>query len=245
MKSGGCLEGVDVLLGMHLGLGHPTGTIVAGMDEFLAATKFRATFTGEAAHAAKNPSEGANAIQAAVTAVNNLHSLPRHGESLTRVNVGRIEGGVATNIVAPSASLEGEIRAGDTDALEELYHRTERVVEHSAEMHGVEVESTVLGHAPSASSDPVAVDAVAAAADRYPDVKNIRRESTFGASEDATTLMRCVQDGGIAGYIGIGTDHPSGHHTKKFDIDETSIKIGADVLTATFKEIKNNMGDNW
>jgi aminobenzoyl-glutamate utilization protein A len=44
--------------------------------------------------------------------------------------------------------------------------------------------------------------------------------------------MRRVQErGGEAGYVCIGTDHPGGHHTATFDVDERSLAIGVDVLT--------------
>jgi aminobenzoyl-glutamate utilization protein A len=241
MGAGGCVEGVDALLALHLGLGHPTGTVVAGMEDFLASTKFSATFTGEAAHAAADPSGGANAIQAAATAVNNLHALPRDADSVTRVNVGRIEGGVATNIVAPSAFLKGEVRAGSTAAVEELFSRAERVLESAGRMHGVDVETTVLGNAPSASSDDATVDAVATAADRCEAVDTVHRRYSFGASEDATHLMRAVQDdGGVAAYVGVGTDHPAGHHTSTFDVDEPSIGIGVDVLTDAVRALASS-----
>jgi aminobenzoyl-glutamate utilization protein A len=50
--------------------------------------------------------------------------------------------------------------------------------------------------------------------------------------------MRAVQqNGGSAAYVGVGTDHPGGHHTATFDVDEDSIPIGIDVLTGAIHEI--------
>jgi len=38
----------------------------------------------------------------------------------------------------------------------------------------------------------------------------------FGASEDATFLMKRVQEeGGLATYLIVGTDHPTSHHTRR------------------------------
>jgi aminobenzoyl-glutamate utilization protein A len=43
--------------------------------------------------------------------------------------------------------------------------------------------------------------------------------------------MDRVQDhGGRASFVGVGTDHPGGHHTPTFDVDERSLRIGVDVL---------------
>jgi aminobenzoyl-glutamate utilization protein A len=44
--------------------------------------------------------------------------------------------------------------------------------------------------------------------------------------------MRRVQDrGGKAAYVGIGTDHPGGHHSATFDVDEESIRIGVETIS--------------
>jgi aminobenzoyl-glutamate utilization protein A len=57
---------------------------------------------------------------------------------------------------------------------------------------------------------------------------------SLGGSEDATYLMRRVQDnGGLAAYVCIGTDHPGGHHTPTFDVDEETIRIGVETLAGS------------
>jgi len=60
----------------------------------------------------------------------------------------------------------------------------------------------------------------------------------FGVSEDVTYLMQHVQDnGGLASYVLIGTDHPTSHHTPTFDIDESSLEIGVALLSETALEL--------
>jgi len=61
---------------MHIGLDHPTGEIVAGIDGFLAVSHLEAEFTGESAHAGGHPEQGRNAVQAMATAVQNLYGIP-------------------------------------------------------------------------------------------------------------------------------------------------------------------------
>jgi aminobenzoyl-glutamate utilization protein A len=92
----------------------------------------------------------------------------------------------------------------------------------------------VVGEAPSATSDEELVDVVAEAAGGVRGVDSVRRRGELGGSEDATYLMQYVQDnGGVAAYVGIGTDHPGGHHTATFDVDEDSLEVGVDTLTGT------------
>jgi aminobenzoyl-glutamate utilization protein A len=50
--------------------------------------------------------------------------------------------------------------------------------------------------------------------------------------------MKRVQDrGGLAAYVGVGTDHPGGHHTGTFDVDEESLAVGVDVLAGAVREV--------
>ena len=60
----------------------------------------------------------------------------------------------------------------------------------------------------------------------------------LGGSEDATFLMQAVQDqGGLACYVGVGTDHPGGHHTSTFDVVEDDIAVGIDVLSGAILRV--------
>ena len=228
----GHLDDVDYLFALHIGLDHPTGEVVAGIGDFLAVRHFRADFRGESAHAGANPQAGRNAVQAMATAVQNLYAIPRHEDGATRINAGDVGGGSATNIVPEDAYIEGEVR-GETDALMEyMSEKADRVLEHAAAMHDCEVSIATHAEAPSAESDEALVDIVAEAADDVESVTSLLERAPLGGSEDATFLMQRVQErGGLATYVGIGTDHPGGHHTATFDVDEPSLSIGVDVLS--------------
>ncbi|MFA1610736.1 amidohydrolase [Halobellus rubicundus] len=238
MANSGRLDDVDYLFAVHVGLDHPSGEVVAGIDGFLAVSQFEAEFRGASAHAGARPEEGRNAMQAAATAIENLYGIPRHGDGATRVNVGVVEGGTATNIVAERVRIECEVRGETTDLMEYMDERAERVLESAAEMHGCEVERTQAGRAPSAVSDPELRDVVSRAASETEGVVSVLDADHLGGSEDATYLMRAVQEhGGEAAYVGIGTDHPGGHHTPTFDVDEASIGVGIDVVSRAILEL--------
>jgi aminobenzoyl-glutamate utilization protein A len=232
------LADVDYLLAVHVGLDHPTGEVTAGMDGFLAVSHFRAAFEGEPAHAGGRPNEGENAVQAAATAIQNLYAIPRHEDGATRVNAGKVGGGTATNIIPEEAFVEGEVRGETTELKDYMRVRAEQVIESAAKMHGCEVDLTTNGEAPSAESDQELVDVVGDVAAHTEGVENVIERDELGGSEDATYLMRTVQqNGGSAAYVGVGTDHPGGHHTATFDVDEDSIPIGIGVLTDSIREI--------
>jgi aminobenzoyl-glutamate utilization protein A len=234
----GLLDDCDQFLAAHVGLDHPTGEIVAGIDGFLAVHHFEATFTGEPAHAGANPGDGRNANQALAAAVQNLYAIPRHQDGVTRVNAGVVSGGSATNIVPEEAHVAGEVRGETTELKEYMRERAVEVLGGAAAMHGCEVDVETAGDAPSAVSDESLVDVVYDVASETEGVDSLLRRDDLGGSEDATFLMRRVQDhGGAACYVCVGTDHPGGHHTSTFDVDEDSLPIGVDVLAGTIRRL--------
>jgi len=211
------IEDVEYLYAVHVGLDHPTGEIVAAVGGFLAVSGFEVEFTGSPAHAGAHPEEGDNAIQAMSEAVTSMYGIARHGDGPTRVNAGVVEGGTAGNIIAEHARMEAEVRGSTTELMEYMWEETSTVIDAAAEMHGVEADRTLLSRAPSAESDELLANFIRDAAASVEGVDSVLDYDDLGGSEDATYLMNAVQEnGGNACYIGLGTDHPDGHHTAKF-----------------------------
>jgi len=234
----GEFDDCDHLLAVHVGLDHPTGEVVAGIDGFLAVQHVEAAFTGEPSHAGAHPEAGRNANLALATAVQNLYAIPRHADGRTRVNAGIIRGGSATNIVSDGAYIEGEVRGSTTELKDYMAEHAERVLRSAAEMHDCEVDVTVAGEAPSAVSDEELRELVGEVAGATPGVDTVLDRDELGGSEDATYIMQRVQDhGGTAAYVGVGTDHPGGHHTATFDVDEDSLPVGVSVLAESIRRL--------
>ena len=80
-----------------------------------AANRFHFTVTGAAAHAGLHPERGINAIQLAARCLADL-KLGRLDEEST-ANIGRINGGTATNIIRDSVRVEGEVRSHSLEKL--------------------------------------------------------------------------------------------------------------------------------
>ncbi len=238
MAEGGHLEDVDYLLAVHIGLDHPTGEVVAGIDGFLAVSHLDVTFHGESAHAGARPQDGHNAIQAMATAIENCYGIPRHSDGATRVNVGVVEGGTASNIIAETARMEVEARGETTALMLYMAEKVETVCQSAATMHDCTVDHERGASAPSAESNDELAAIVGEVAGSVTGVDRILPSDQLGGSEDATYLMRAVQQrGGLACYVGVGTDHPGGHHTPTFDVDEESIRHGIEVLSGTIERI--------
>ncbi|WP_096393135.1 amidohydrolase [Halorubrum trapanicum] len=238
MAESGHLDDVDYLYAVHVGLDHPSGEVVCGIEGFLAVRHFLAEFTGEPAHAGARPEQGRNTVQAMAAAIQNLYAIPRHADGPTRVNAGLVGGGTATNIIPEESYIEGEVRGQTTDLAEYMSDHADRVLDSAAEMHDCEVEVSTLGEAPSATSDDALAELVGESASDVAGVTNIVDSDELGGSEDATYLMNYVQEqGGLACYLGVGTDHPGGHHTSDFDVVEDDIAIGIDVIAGAIRRV--------
>lgn len=232
MAKSGFADGLDYLFAVHLGLDHPTGEVVAGIEKPLAMCHLTAEFIGTSAHAGKEPQQGDNAIQAMATAIQNIYGIPRHSEGMTRVNVGRADAGSASNVIAERAKIWGEVRGETTPLREYMKTEFERTLYAAAETHDCDVNFNIVSESPRSDSDTELADIVYQVADGTEGVDSPVRRAEFGASEDATFLMERIQDeGGLATYLIVGTDHPTSHHTPTFDIDERSLETGVEVLT--------------
>lgn len=232
------LDDVDRMLALHLGLGEETGTIVAGYDRPLSNAKLDVTFHGEPAHAGGEPHAGKNAAQALGTAIQNLYAIPRHGEGKTRINVGQVHSDNAQNVISEESELRVEVRGGTADLNEYMLRKARNVVDHAAGMHECTHNESLYGKTTTFDCDESMVRAVGDAAESVASVTQIKDRMDFGGSEDASFLIRKVQEhGGEATYIGIGASNTAGHHTAYFDIDEESLEVGVDVTCETLRSL--------
>lgn len=233
------LDDIQYFMALHLGLGNETGKVIAGYERPLSNAKLDVEFHGDSAHAGKAPQEGRNALQAAATAIQNLYAIPRHGEGTTRINIGQVHSPNAQNVISDHAQIRVEVR-GETASLNEyMFDSVTRIIEHAAGMHDTEYTSTLYGKTTTFTVDDQLVTAVADAAQSTESVTTVSKREEFGASEDASYLIKRVQaEGGQATYLGIGASNPSGHHTSRFDIDEDALQIGVDVIVETIKQLE-------
>tara|TARA_R110000751_G_scaffold2018_18_gene10621 strand:+ start:403808 stop:405016 length:1209 start_codon:yes stop_codon:yes gene_type:complete len=92
------------------------------------------TFTGQSAHAGRNPQDGRNAIVAASDLVLRIKAL--EAEDIT-VNPAKIEGGSANNVVPDLAVLRFNIRPKSTDAMSRFEAELEALITQVAAQHEV------------------------------------------------------------------------------------------------------------
>jgi aminobenzoyl-glutamate utilization protein A len=233
----GLLDGVEEIYGLHVGVrACETGQLVCGWDKLLGTVKLDALFKGVQSHASISPTAGRDALMAGALAVVNLKLAALQASAGTRVHAGQLVSGEARNIVASEALLKLEVRGETDELLKETRERAEALIKAAAEATQTRVRIDLVGSAPPASSDDVAVAQIRRASSSVPFFHSVtERRSDYGASDDMTVLMRRVQEqGGIAGFVGIGTPVGDGHHTPGFKIDDSILGPTAELFARVF-----------
>ncbi|MBA2256490.1 MAG: M20/M25/M40 family metallo-hydrolase [Thermoleophilaceae bacterium] len=116
----------------------PIGELMLAAPTFF---RIEARFLGHAAHAGIRPEEGRNAIAAAARAIEALE-LGRLDDETT-ANVGRIEGGTATNVVAERCDVELEARSLDHGRATAVAHAMVDAITEAAADAECDVETLV------------------------------------------------------------------------------------------------------
>lgn len=225
----GHLEGVDYILGGHMG-GDSSVTspyVSAGSGATLATAKLNISFRGTATHAAISPHLGGYAMLAAATAVLNLHAIPRHGDASTRVNVGKISGGTARNIVCDQVTLEMEVRGKSSAANDYMLNYAKRIAEQAAAMHGCSCEIQMMGAAKCGANSPHLTQRLLEVCREQLGLASVRAEALPSGSEDFSYLSDFViSRGGQACYFSHVVPCAGSFHNRLFDFNEAALENG-------------------
>ncbi|MDD4599699.1 Indole-3-acetyl-aspartic acid hydrolase [bioreactor metagenome] len=239
MVSAGAVDGVDYILGIHIGFqAKKTGQIICGTGKFLATTKLDVTYSGKPAHSGAAPEEGKNSLLAAATCALNLHAIARHGQGATRITVGTLVAGQGRNVIPPNAFFQMETR-GETSELDDyMAEQSRRIIAAAADMYGCQYAIKQVGGTKSGESSPEMITKVKEIATAMPFFNDIIEYSSFGATEDFSHFMTIVQqNGGMGTYIMIGSDLAAGHHSNYFNFDESILAPGVELMVRSVLDL--------
>ena len=239
MVKAGVVKGVDVVLGMHIGVGADSlGTFVCGCDGFLATTKMDVEITGLSAHAGAAPEKGKNALLAACAAASNLHAISRHSGGPTRITVGKLNAGQGRNVIPPNATLVMETRGETTELNEYMEAEAGRIIKAAAEMWGCTHAVKKMGGAASGASDAEIATVLQGVAGEMGVYDKIIFNDISGGSDDFTYMLDAVQKaGGKGSYCLVGSPLKASHHNDKFDYDEETLFRGAEIAARAIWKI--------
>lgn len=180
-----------------------------------AANKIQLKIYGKAAHAGVEPENGINAIVVASKAVSKLQ-LGRIDEETT-CNLGKIKGGVATNIVPEFVEIHGEVRSHDvkklktvTDNITKIFYNVAKELQDESGLP--RIEAIIENDFPN-TNIPDGHKAVLLAKKAADNIGVTLESKTIGGGADANIFF---SKGIVAGVLGTGMTNV---HTLNESID--------------------------
>lgn len=163
---------LDADMGLVLDGGRTAGQVVTAAPSAMHMTY---EVTGQAAHAGVCPEDGISAIKACSAGIAAMQFGRIDDE--TTANIGIIEGGEATNIVAPACVAEGEARSHDEEKLTAQVGHMRKAMEEACEELGADLsveESRSYQHFHLEDDHPVVAAALEAARTLDLDAQTLR-----------------------------------------------------------------------
>ncbi|HKG26646.1 MAG TPA: amidohydrolase [Thermomicrobiales bacterium] len=142
MIEGGAFDDVDVALSSHHSGDETTIATEPPQGTCLAVAPIRFEYAGRTAHAASDPHEGINALNAVIHLFVGLDALRQHVSPDVRIHGIITDGGKAPNIVPDYAAAVFYFRAATKEALNALIERGLAVAEGAASMTGARLTVT-------------------------------------------------------------------------------------------------------
>ena len=236
----GALDGVDVVLGIHLWNELAVGTLGVKAGPLMAAVdRLKITVRGLGGHGGK-PHRAADPVVAAahvVTALQSIVSREVAPLDAAVVTIGAIHGGQAFNVIPDVVELLGTIRTFDPELRRSMPERITRVASGVAEALGCRAEVAVTHGNPAVINDPVVAALARRAATRVVgEERVVEPVPTMGGEDMAVYFERAP---GCFVFVGSanatkGLDHD--HHNPRFDFDEDALAIGCEFLVQAAEE---------
>jgi amidohydrolase len=240
MVAAGALEGVDVVLGVHLWNELAAGTLGVKEGALMAAVdRLRIVIHGRGGHGG-TPHRSADPVVAAAQVVTGLQTVVSRETSPLQsavVTIGSIHGGQAFNVIPDEVTLTGTLRTFDTGLRAAMPERLARIAGGIAGALGCRAEVEVRpGNPPVVNDGAAAALAARAAARVVGEAAVVRPEPTMGGEDMAVYFERVP---GCFVFVGSanaarGLDQP--HHSPRFDFDERALAVGCAFLVEAAEE---------
>ncbi|MFM9106897.1 MAG: M20 family metallopeptidase [Chloroflexota bacterium] len=143
MADAGVFDGVDAAMGAHPGTSEAFCPTIEGTGQALACISARIAFRGQAAHAAADPWNGRNALNAVIATFNGIDALRQHVKADARIHGIITHGGDAPNVVPHYAAAEFYIRGATVAYMNELVEKVRRIAEGASLVTGCDLEFTL------------------------------------------------------------------------------------------------------
>ncbi|XMB66906.1 M20 family metallopeptidase [Mycoplasmatota bacterium zrk1] len=232
----GAAENIDYALSLHTDPRFNVGEIGINYGVRNAiADEINIKITGVSAHAAK-PHDGVDAIIIASTFINNVnHLLSKMIKPFDNVvlQFGKINGGVARNVICKDLTLNGTLRTLDKDVKAKVIDELKNIVNGLEVLYKCKIELEILEMYGLLFNDDFVLDTLKKVHDKVViiDYPSLGGEDFGFFLEKAPGCMFSLgtsnKDSGLITHL----------HSDTFDVDTDSLVVGVDVMYKLMKEL--------
>ncbi len=207
---------------------------------FSSADDFRILVKGKQTHGA-SPWSGVDPIVTSAQIISSLQTIVSRqmkiNENAAVVTIGKIRGGVRSNIIPEEVEMIGTLRALTPEDRTTVHEKVRRIATNVAESMGATVEIQI----PLSSSYPVTYNDLDLTAEMLPVLENVagpgrvHLDPPVTGAEDFSFIAERVP----GFYINVGgrpshvsEDEAPDHHTPDFYVDDSGLKLGVRAMTA-------------
>lgn len=247
MVENGVMDGVDVIIGLHIG-GCNSGEIGICAGPHMAASRpFRLEFFGQSTHAA-TPHNGKDALAAAVrayTSIKFVTSTEMTPQEKFICSIGKLNAGTSQNIIPDYAEMVGTIRSFNLEIDRYIISRIEGIAKSIKEETGIDYKLTTHLKSGVVYNEPKIAELVRTAA-----VKAVGEEKTV-----AVGMRLGAEDFAFYGekapatFFRLGNYNPdkgcvAQAHSSEFKVDDDVLHLGAETFVRFVLDNMNGIANN-
>jgi amidohydrolase len=229
--------GIQVMYGLHISSTAEVGTITYRPLGLMAAVDiFDIKIKGKQVHGSR-PWSGVDPIVTASQVILGLQTIVSRQLDLTNeaavITVGKITGGVRSNIIPEEVDLLGTIRTLDSSMQRQIHEKIKLTAEKIAESQGATAIVNIRKEYPITFNDPVLTAKMLPTLEKVAGENNVRVIKAITGAEDFSFYAQKVP--GLFFFLGgkpknIDTIDATQHHTPDFFIDESGFILGMKTL---------------
>lgn len=229
----------DVIFGLHVFSQWDAGVIAVRSGGAMASSDdLNIIVRGKQTHGAR-PWAGIDPIVVSAQIINGLQTIVSRQMDISQapviVTIGKIEGGVRSNIIPDEVVMKGTLRALDPEMQKDLHERVRRTVEKIAESAGAEARVEIgEGHAyPVTVNDPALTRRMLPTLQRVAGADKVIEVPPMLGAEDFSFFAQQVP--GLFVFLGGRTpgdaaENWAANHSPRFHLDEAMLPLGVRTL---------------
>lgn len=224
---------VDVIFGLHIWSSVEVGHIEYKPASFMASSDwFHIVVKGKGAHGSQ-PWQGVDPIAIGANIIEGLQQIVSRQSELTKapvvITVGKINGGVRSNIIPEECVLDGTIRTLDAAMQQDVHKRIVQTATNIAEAGGAKAEVTIDTKTLVTYNNPDLVKKMLPSLESATGPGNIKERDWTTGSEDFSYFgTKAPAFFFFLGGMPKGMDPKNAppHHSAAFSIDDSGLKTG-------------------